>query len=167
MSQIDELQARITAALDRIAAGLEARSAKADTGEIAALTAQIDEERLANAQLAERVRSLHEKLAARDEEIARLTAVQSDRMTKLDRDLQALRRANQQLRDNNQALRTAHQTGVAEPHLINKSMLTELEALRAARAADRSEVDAVLAELGQVLAGAEAAEDARDQTEKM
>lgn len=167
MSQIDELQARITAALDRIAAGLEARPTRAQAEEIAALKAQIEEERLANAQLQERVRVLHERLAARESVLARLEGTQSETMGRLDRDLQALRRANQQLRDNNQALRAAHQSGVAEPHLINKSMLAELEALRAVHAADRSEVDAVLGELGRVLAGAEGGDDPTQQTENV
>lgn len=167
MSQIDELQARITDALDRIAAGLEARPTGAQAEEMAALRAQIEDERLANAQLQERVRVLHERLAARDAELARLEAAQSGTMSRLDRDLQALRRANQQLRDNNQALREAHQAGVAEPHLVNKSMLTELEALRAAHAADHSEVEAVLGELGRVLAGVEGREDTKDQTENV
>lgn len=167
MSQIDELQARITGALDRIAAGLEARPAGAQAEEMTALRAQIEEERLANAQLEERVRVLHERLAAREADLARLEGTQSETMGRLDRDLQALRRANQQLRENNQALRTAHQSGVAEPHLINKSMLTELEALRAAHAADRSEVDAVLGELGRVLAGAEGGDDTTQQTENV
>ncbi len=166
MSQIDELQARITVALDRIAEGLEARPGGAGTGEIEALRAQIEEERLANAQLEERVRALRKKIAARETRIARLQEEQSETLGRLDRDLQALRQANQQLRDNNQALREAHQAGVAEPHLINKSMMIELEGLRAARAADRSEVDAVLAELGKAIAGAGRAEDARDETEE-
>ncbi len=36
---------------------------------------------------------------------------------------------------------------MAEPHLINKSMMAELEALRTTQAADRAELDAVLTEL--------------------
>ena len=87
-------------------------------------------------------------------------------MRKLDQDLQSLRKANQQLRDNNQALREANQSGVAEPHLINKSMLAELEGLRATRAADRDEVEAVLAELGQVINGSADPETQNSKTEE-
>lgn len=164
MSQIDELQARITAALDRIAQGLEGRSeaalepvpeAAADPAEVAGLREQLDEERLANAQLQERIKVLHAKLEATE-------GAQGESLRKLDADLQALRRANQQLRDNNQALREAQVAGVAEPHLINKAMMAELEGLRAARGADRGEVEALLGALGQVLAEAGVPE----QTEK-
>ncbi len=43
--------------------------------------------------------------------------------------LQRLKRINDQLRQNNQALREANEDGVGDPHLINKAMMTELEAL--------------------------------------
>ncbi len=74
-------------------------------------------------------------------------------MRKLDGELQSLRKANEQLRDNNKALREANEAGVAEPHLINKSMLAELEGLRAARAADRAEADLVMADLERLISG--------------
>ena len=166
MSQINELEARITAALDRIAQGLEARQ---DTGsktagdDVAALKQQLEDEKLANAQLEERVKTLRDKLAAAEAAKEEGRSEQTQAMRKLDSDLQSLRKANQQLRDNNQALREANQSGVAEPHLINKSMLAELEGLRATRTADRDEVEAVLAELGQVIG---AATDPKTQNSK-
>lgn len=159
MSQINELQARITAALDRIAQGLEGRpEAAADPEEADTLREQLEEERLANAQLQERIKVLHTKLDAAE-------GAQAESLRKLDADLQALRKANQQLRDNNQALREAQAAGVAEPHLINKAMMAELEGLRAARGADRGEVEAVLAALGQVIAEAEPAAAQTEKTE--
>ncbi len=163
MSQIDELQARITAALDRITKGLDGREAAGDPAEMVKLRQDLEDEKLANAQLEERVRTLRERLEARDAELEAARGAQADSLRRLDADLQSLRKANQQLRDNNQALREAHQAGVAEPHLINKSMLAELEGLRAARAADRDEVEAVLTELGQVIA--EAGGDTETKTE--
>ncbi len=36
---------------------------------------------------------------------------------------------------------------MTEPHLLNRAMMTELEALRAARAADVAEMDEILSEL--------------------
>ncbi|KJS45004.1 MAG: hypothetical protein KJ725_20610 [Gammaproteobacteria bacterium] len=159
MSQIDELQARITAALDRIAQGLEDRpTAAGDLEYLGKLHEQIEDERLANAQLQERIKALHSKLDAAE-------GAQAESLRKLDADLQSLRKANQQLRDNNQALRDANAAGVAEPHLINKSMMAELEGLRAARTADRGEVEAVLGALGQVIAEADAETDQNDKTE--
>lgn len=167
MSQINELQARITAALDRIAQGLEGRpvaapgaapDAGADPEELARLREQLGEEQLANAQLQERIKVLHAKLEAAE-------GARSESLRKLDADLQALRKANQQLRDNNQTLREAQVAGVSEPHLINKAMMAELEGLRAARGADRGEVEAVLSALGQVIAEAEPAAAQNEKTE--
>lgn len=169
MSQINELEARITAALDRIAQGLETRQdngAETADDELATLKQQLEDEKLANAQLEERVRTLHDKLAAQEAASEQGRGEQAQAMRKLDSDLQSLRKANQQLRDNNQALREANQSGVAEPHLINKSMLAELEGLRATRAADRDEVEAVLAELGQVIGAAADPETPNSKTEE-
>ena len=169
MSQINELEARITAALDRIAQGLEARQEtgpETTSDEVAALKQQLEDEKLANAQLEERVKALRDKLAAAEAANEAWQSEQSQAMRKLDHDLQSLRKANQQLRDNNQALREANQSGGAEPHLINKSMLAELEGLRATRAADRDEVEAVLAELGQVINGSADPETQNSKTEE-
>ena len=65
MSDISELQARIANALDRIGTGLDALGRPApDTGEepaeMTALRAQLEDERTANAQLEERVRTIRE-----------------------------------------------------------------------------------------------------------
>ena len=63
MSQIEELQGRILAAMDRITAGIDGIS---ETGPAAAepdaeLASALEEEKLANAQLGERLKSLKEK----------------------------------------------------------------------------------------------------------
>ena len=154
MSQIEELQRRITMALDRIGQGLE--SAAASGGEdVDALRRDLEEEKLANAQLKERISKLKASHAKELEEAKAASGKQGAELTKLDAELQALRKANQQLRDNNQALREANAAGVAEPHLINKAMLAELEGLRASRAADSAEVGAILSKIDDVLAGAD------------
>lgn len=168
MSQIDELQSRLTAAMDRIGAGVTALSEAPGSAEPDPdLVTALEEEKLANAQLAERLRSV--KAKHRDEiealkaelssagEMDKLRAdmaAQSEAMAKLDMDVQRLRHANDQLRDSNAALRAANESGVGEPHLINKAMLAELEGLRAARATDAAEVSAVLARLQPLLADA-------------
>lgn len=168
MSQIEELQSRITAAMERIGAGVAAIAPQEDTARVDELTTQLDEEKLANAQLEERLTTLNsnhsEELAALRGELDKTAeleslradqATQSEAMARLDMDIQRLRLANDQLRDSNAALRQANEKGVGEPHLINKAMLAELEGLRAARATDAAEVSAVLAKLGPLLAGAE------------
>ena len=147
MSDIVELQRRITAAMDQVAFGLEklgpviAAAPDADTLRL------LKEERTANAQLQERVRGLRTKS---ESEIAALRAQVEEgdaRMAQLDIELQRVRRANAQLSDACAALRGANAEGVGDAHLINKAMLAELEALRAARAADAAEASVILASL--------------------
>ena len=164
MTDIAELQARITAALDRIGSGIEAL-AKApdedapDSGEVASLKEALEEERTANAQLEERVRAIKQKQDSAVEtlvhEVDRLRSLLETEEAAVAR----LSRVNADLRANNAALREAISNGVAEPHLVNKSMMAELEALRAAQSADRAELDAVFGELAAVVAAARTAEE--------
>lgn len=155
MADIEESQSRIAAALSRIDAGVDALQAQsaqaADTGELDALRAALEEEKLVSAQLEERIRKLkstHEMAL----EAARAAAAPAVPVAEVDAELQKLKQVIRQLRENNQALREANETGVTEPHLINKSMLTELEALRAERAADVAETSAILKALEPMLA---------------
>ncbi len=146
MSDIDELQSRITAAMDRIAKGVDAARDKPPVPDPETVRA-LEDERTANAQLRERVYALKTKA---DEELASLRTQVEDtggRIAALDLELQRLRKANQELTDACAALREANQEGVGEPHLINTAMLAELEGLRAARASDIAEADAILAAL--------------------
>ncbi len=156
MSQIDELQRRITAALDRIGQGLDGvgSASSGDAQALEALTKELEDEKLVSLQLEERLKALSQKQKERAAAEEGARAEQANAMRKLDHELQSLRKANQQLRDNNKALREANEAGVTEPHLINKSMLAELEGLRAARAADRAEADLVMADLSRLIAGA-------------
>ncbi|AZV78123.1 colicin transporter [Parasedimentitalea marina] len=63
MSQIEELQSRITAAMDRIGTGLGALEAAKDEAAQNDLTQALEDERLANAQLEERLKTLKAQLA--------------------------------------------------------------------------------------------------------
>ena len=165
MSEIEEFQRRINAALDRIGARVEAgATGAADPAELDAAKQALEDEKLANEQLQERIKALRAKRTDLEEALEAARATQSTEMSRLDAELQTLRRVNQQLRDNNAALRKANEAGVAEPHLINKSMLAELESLRAARAADRAETDTVLAALSSAID--EATSDDAGQTDK-
>lgn len=96
-----EARRRIVAAFEGIAAGAEALAARAaEAEELDRLRAELEDERTANAQLEERIRTLRERDGARaalEEEVSRLRA--------------------------------------------------EVVELRAAREAERSELDAVLSEL--------------------
>ena len=147
MSTLEEFESRIAAAMERIAAGLGAMSDVSLDGS-EDLQAALDEEKLANAQLQERVRKLTER-----HDIA------LEQIRVLDLELQRLRKSTDQLREANSALREANATGVGDPHLINKSMLTELEALRATRAVETAEATAILSAINTLLASGEASEE--------
>lgn len=161
MSDIEELQSRIAAAMDRAAAGLEALSAGANA-EANDVQAALDEERTVSAQLQDRLTTLKDRQA---QELAALQAQMQDTRLKaeaLDLEVQRLRKANDQLRDSNAALREANEAGVAEPHLINKAMLAELKGLRAARATDVAEASAILSALAPLLTSDTAPEESQD-----
>ncbi|MGB8621487.1 MAG: hypothetical protein WCD16_01595 [Paracoccaceae bacterium] len=161
MSDISELERRISAALERIGAGAEAlAAARAKAAEEAAATQPAQEdpqlaemrdaleaEKTANAQLEERVKAIRDKqesqVAHLEERVARLTA----RSAEVEAEVERLRRVNTKLRESNKALREANAEGLGDAHLINTAMQTELDALRVQREADRSELDQIIGEL--------------------
>ncbi len=174
MQSIAELERRITSALERIGAGLDRVASKPPpapavptTGAEALLRAELDDERKLTTQLKERVAALTEKAARAMEKPpepkpvhvpvaqAQLEA-RIDKMTRqLDvqgLELQRMRKITIQLRDQLARLREAAEAGLTEPHLINKAMATELEALRAARQGEIAEMDEILAELTPLIA---------------
>ncbi len=145
MSEISELERRITKALDRIRDGI----ASGDDGvgasdDSAALKAQLEEERTANAQLEERIRALKARHAAEIEALSSTNSGAEERHADLETALDQLRQANEALRENNAALRAALAEGVADAGMINEAMQAELEALSAQQAADAAEVEAIL-----------------------
>lgn len=163
MQDLGELERRISAALERIGQGLDVLTAPQeeveppppDTTEIDGLRVQLQEERFANAQLLERLRALKERDASQQAQV-------QEKMEKLTRqldvqglELQRMRRTTIGLRDQLRQLREAQAAGLAEPHLINKAMLTELEALRATRLTEIAELDEISAALDEHLTEAE------------
>jgi hypothetical protein len=162
MQTIAELERRITAALERIGTGLDRVAAKPPpqptTGQEALLRAQLDEERSVTSKLKDRVASLTERAAkAAEPKPVHVPAAQAQMEARIDKmtrqldvqglELQRMRKITIQLRDQLARLREAAAAGVTEPHLINKAMIAELEALRAARQGEIAEMDEILAEL--------------------
>ncbi len=147
MSDIEELERRISAAFDRIGQAVDGfvpPTTGAGTGELqdALLT-----EQSTNAQLTERLRVVKEREASHAAEAAEKV----DRLTRaLDAqglELQRMKKTVIQLRESLRALREAQTEALADPHLVNKAMLTELEALRATRLTEMAQMDEILAEL--------------------
>lgn len=143
MGEISELERRISAAIDRVGVALD----RIQSGPSDDLAAALEAERTANAQLEARVAAIKQK---QETQVAGLEAeVASLREAVLVRDaeVQKLRRVNSELRKSNAALREANQAGLPDPHLVNTSMMAEVEALRALASGTRAEIDEILAAL--------------------
>lgn len=164
MSDISDLETRITTALERINAGLDKLTDQpvADTDAVDQLTRQLEDERTANAQLTERLSVLKtqitEKVDIVEGELARL----QEQLAQAEATADALRQANQELRNSNDALREAAKSGLVDASLINDGMTAELAALNAAQQANRVELDAVLTELNAMTAQQRAAAHEED-----
>ncbi len=120
MSQIEELQSRLSAAMDRIGAGVEALAARPaqppqTEGEQPAseLAALLEDERMANAQLQERLKAVK---ARHEREIAELKAAAADdgRTDALKEEVERLRADLEAARDEARTLREELETARAE-----------------------------------------------------
>lgn len=156
MTDIAEFERRITVAMDRISKGLargvDPNQVIWDDAAVANLQDQLDEERSTNAQLVEELRAARaapkpaapEDLSPRVADLTRQLDVQG-------LELQRMRKTAIQLRETLRAILEAQPKDAVDAHLINKSMLAELDALRATRATETAEIDEILAELAPLI----------------
>jgi len=156
MTDIAELERRITSALDRIGTGLDGLSLPstepvADPAELTNLRELLEAEQIANAQLEERVKSLRKTLEAKLAEVESELSAAKASANEAKNQLQQMRKTNQHLQASLSTLREAAAKGTIEPHLINQAMTSELDGLRAVRAADRAEMDEIMASLKPML----------------
>ncbi len=150
MDDIAEYERRITAALDRAAQALDKLGA-GDGGDTEALKSELEAERVANQQLEERVRAIKETQEKTVKSLESKVTELSDALSSRDAEMQQLRSVNEELRTSNGALREANAKGLGDSDLVNAAMVTEIESLRAARAAERAEIEDILATLEPVL----------------
>jgi hypothetical protein len=159
MQEITELEQRIGAALERIGKGVERLSGRSavtgsppsstaglvPTGAEAALRAQLEEEKALTAQLQDRLRILKERETKGD------LQAKVDRLTQLldvkGLEVQRLRRSVGTMREQLTALRADQAAKVVEPGHLNKAMAAEIDALKATRMAEISEIDEILVAL--------------------
>lgn len=150
MNEIAELERRITAAMNRIASGIEglvapAPAPAANDAEVQDLREALEAERAASAQLTERVRAIKDKqetiVAGLERQVRRLAEELDIAQAELRRQM----RAADDLIAANKALTTgADAPGEAA---VGLAQAAELEALRAARSAERAELRTIMAEL--------------------
>lgn len=143
MSDISELERRISAALDRVGGAIE----RTGGGDQADLVRALEDERTANAQLEARIEALKQQ---RDNEAAAQSAW-ADEMSRalLDRDeaVERLKAVNAELRASNVALREANAAGLADPSLVNAAMAAELSSLKEMAGRRDAEIAEILATL--------------------
>lgn len=160
MSELEEYQRRITAAMDRMAKGLDQLStAPAEPDED--IVQALEDERQANAQLTEQMQGMKESHQSDLVNLREQMDFNDDRMTQLDMDVQRLRQANEQLSAACEQLRMANAEGLADPKLIDTAVIAELESLRATRAIEMAEIDAVLTALAPLVEEGEPEYDAQ------
>ncbi len=162
MSDIAALERRLSAALERIGRGLEARAratapAVPEGAGIAKLREALEKERSANAQLSERVHQVKQRQETTIAQLERRLARMTEQLDLQSLEMLRLKKANARLMSANQALREASEAGAVESRLVNGSIAAELEALQAERRAEMAEMEEILAELKPLLA----TEDAR------
>ncbi len=165
MSDIDELQRRLTAAMDRIGEGVETLprgpgAAAVDPAELDNLRAALASEQAEKARLQEALNAAQagggtsgqdqDKLGALEAQLAE----QKTALGEMNREMNRLRKNNAQLREVNQSLRGANETQLGDAHLINKAMLAELEGLRAAQSASETEARAIIDALAPMISPA-------------
>lgn len=155
------LEQRLSAALERIRAGIGHLGAKTpeagadDSETLAAVKAELAAEKETTSKLTEEVAALQALQEGKFEEVAVLTEKAKGQLTRYEKEVQRLKAANAELRDINTKLRDAMQADLGDgAALINEALQAELDALKAVRAADAAEVDAVLADLKPIVEGA-------------
>jgi hypothetical protein len=153
MQDIAELERRISAALGRIGAGIEALATPAATGtegdsRLAELEEQLAAERAANAALRAELSApsgaadgtAHADLEARIERMTRQLDVQGIEMVRLRKTVAALR-------ENLRAMRQLNSQHIGDAAAINRAMAVELDSIRVQRLSEVAELDEILSEL--------------------
>ncbi|WP_170344449.1 hypothetical protein [Ruegeria atlantica] len=148
---------RLRAELD----GIEDPSAlKAEPEQMRELLAQAKEVEAENSRLKAELEDTERvnELSAELEMLRAERASHGAAMSRLDDDLQRMRKANEQLRNSVEELRSAAAEGLTDAELLNRATVAELEATRAAQASDAAEAQAVLARLEPLLSQAKLVE---------
>ena len=155
MQDLTELEQRLAIALDRIGtaiAGLPVEiSAAEDPAANADLQLALDEERMLCAQLNERLRAVKEKDTQTQTQYGEKFEHMARQLDAQGAELKRMRNTNVQLREVLHILREAAAQGLADPQLVNRAILAELDALRATCLTEVAQMDEILAELAPLI----------------
>ena len=159
-SEKEELRQQLVEAASKLASVEAARAELADAKAALDNSEELEALKADNAQLRAELAD-SERIAELSAELEMLRAERSSHgaaMSRLDDDLQRMRKANEQLRSTVDELRAASTDGVPDAELLNRATVAELEATRAAQATDAAEAHAVLARLEPLLSQAKLTE---------
>ncbi|WP_037307035.1 hypothetical protein [Ruegeria halocynthiae] len=160
LASVEAARAELAAAKAALENQDELEALKAENAQLNSAVAAAQEIKAENARLRSELAD-SERVADLSAELEMLRAERSSHgaaMSRLDDDLQRMRKANDQLRNSVDELRAAAEGGVPDAELLNRATVAELEATRAARATDAAEAHAVLARLEPLLSQAKLAE---------
>jgi len=157
MSDLSQVERRLSAALDRIARQIERGPAPGGTGAeaeatIAGLRAALEKERSSSAQLSERVTQVKQRQETTVAQLERRLARLTEQLDLQSLEMLRLKKANARLIEANTGLRAAQAEGFPDATMVNRSMSAELEALQAERRAEMAEMEEILAELKPLIA---------------
>lgn len=158
MTDITDIEQRIAYALERIGKGLDAwpepaspQQAMADDAgtsiEVDVLKAELEAERVVNAQLTERVRAIKDKQETHLATLERKVIALTQQLEQQGAELQRQRVMNASLTGANQRLSIMVREGMDDPSELDAALATELEAMRLARSAEIAEMEEIMAEL--------------------
>ena len=145
------VDARLDGAATGIAAGEAPAGGFGAAERVAALEDELETERSVNAQLADRIERLKERHDATVARMAAETAEARALLAEAESEMRQLRAVNDRLRAASSGLREACAAGAVDAPKIDEAMRSEIEALCAARAADRRELDALIGELAPLV----------------
>lgn len=153
MSTVSDLENRLGRALDRIAKSATAlRASKSeDNSDLDNLRRQLEAERAKNAQLSERVNAVRQRQESSFATLERRLARMTEQLDLQSLEMLRLKKANTKLIEANRKLREGVEAQVIEPSAVNRSLVAELEALRAERAAEAAELEDVLGEMDTMM----------------
>lgn len=154
MNDISELERRILYALERIDTRVEGMGQGGATApavgssiDVDVLRAELEAERTANAQLTERVRAIKERQETTVQTLERKLAQLTEQLAAQEQSIARLRAVNADLTDVTRQLTEAAEAGLFDAEMVDQAMRQELAALRTARAEEMAEVKAIMAEL--------------------
>ena len=157
MSELSQVERRLSAALDRIARRLEAGGPPQPGGDgaeatITELRAALEKERSSNAQLSERVSQVKQRQETTVAQLERRLARLTEQLDLQSLEMLRLKKANARLIETNAGLRAAQAESFPDATVVNRSISAELEALQAERRAEMAEMEEILAELKPLVA---------------